>query len=262
MSLSSREKAGTSSISAPARSMVAGHDEEVLHARRLDAVVERRVVHDHVVDRALDVAVADPEPGRRVALRVEVDHQHPVADLGERGARGSRRSWSCRRRPSGWRSRSPGGASSSRRSPRRAGFGRSAPVGAIGDRWPSTPAVGAASSSVDCGRGDPARREPLHSTPAPPIRSASLHPRRVDRATAASAGETNVAANRDPALALPSLPASDTPGNRIVESAAGRGQPGHDGRYRYFPCGVGRAEAYYERFAGSSANSPSSRCST
>ena len=58
-SLSSRENAGTSSISAPARSMVAGHDEEVPDARRLDAVVDRGVVHDDVVDRALDVAVAD-----------------------------------------------------------------------------------------------------------------------------------------------------------------------------------------------------------
>ena len=61
-------------------------DEEVLHARRLDAVSSGRVVHDHVVDRALDVAVADAEAGRRVALGVEVDHEDPVAELGERRA--------------------------------------------------------------------------------------------------------------------------------------------------------------------------------
>ena len=53
---------------------------------RLDAVLDRDVVHDHVVDRALDVAVADAEPGRGVALRIEVDDEHPESELGEGGA--------------------------------------------------------------------------------------------------------------------------------------------------------------------------------
>ena len=63
-----------------------GEHEEVLEARRLDAVERGHVVHEHVVDRALDVAGVDAEPGRRVALRVEVDHQHPEPELGERRA--------------------------------------------------------------------------------------------------------------------------------------------------------------------------------
>ena len=83
-SFSSREKAGTSSISAPARSMVAGTTKRLLHRGRLDTVLDRRVVHDDVVDRALDVAVADPEPGCGVALRVEVDDEHPETEVGER----------------------------------------------------------------------------------------------------------------------------------------------------------------------------------
>ena len=42
--------------------------------------------HDHVVDRRLQVPGVDPEPGGGVALRVEVDDQHPVAELGQRSA--------------------------------------------------------------------------------------------------------------------------------------------------------------------------------
>ena len=63
-----------------------GEHEEVLEARGLDAVEGGGVGHDHVVDRGLHVAVVDPEAGRRVALRVEVDHEHAVARFGERGA--------------------------------------------------------------------------------------------------------------------------------------------------------------------------------
>ena len=55
--------------------------EEVLEARGLDAVEGGGVGHDHVVDRRLHVAVVDPEAGRRVALRVEVDDEHAVAPL-------------------------------------------------------------------------------------------------------------------------------------------------------------------------------------
>ena len=39
-----------------------------------------------VIDRAVEVAGVDAQAGRGVPLGVEVDHQHPVAELGERGA--------------------------------------------------------------------------------------------------------------------------------------------------------------------------------
>ena len=65
--------------------MVAGADEEVLEARGLDAVLDGGIRHDHVVDRRLEVPGVDAEPGGRVPLRVEVDHQHPVVELGQGG---------------------------------------------------------------------------------------------------------------------------------------------------------------------------------
>ncbi len=71
--------------------MVAGTTKRFLHGRRLGAVVDRRVVHDDVVDRALDVAVADAHAGRRVALGIEVDDQDAVIELGERRAQVHRR---------------------------------------------------------------------------------------------------------------------------------------------------------------------------
>ena len=43
-------------------------------------------MEDHVVHRALQVPDVDPEPGAGVALRVEVDDEHPVAEVGEAGA--------------------------------------------------------------------------------------------------------------------------------------------------------------------------------
>src|SRR5262249_34080550 len=60
--------------------------EQVLEARRLDAVLEGAVVHEHVVDRGPEVPSAEPEPRRGVALGVEVHHEHPETLLGERGA--------------------------------------------------------------------------------------------------------------------------------------------------------------------------------
>ena len=59
---------------------------------------------------ACEVPDVDPEPGAGVALRVEVDDEDPVAEVGQAGARGSPRWWSCRRRPSGWRPPGSGGA--------------------------------------------------------------------------------------------------------------------------------------------------------
>ena len=43
-------------------------------------------MQDHVVHRSLQVADVDPEPGAGVALRVEVDDEHPVAEVGQAGA--------------------------------------------------------------------------------------------------------------------------------------------------------------------------------
>src|SRR5437763_439189 len=59
--------------------------------RRLDAVLERYAVHEDVVDRRLQVAGVDPEARRGVALRVEIHHEDPVAELGEGGAEVDRR---------------------------------------------------------------------------------------------------------------------------------------------------------------------------
>ena len=60
-------------------------DEQVLHRRRLDAVLERHLVHDDVVHRGLEPAVVDAETRGGVALRVEVDDQRAVAQLGQAG---------------------------------------------------------------------------------------------------------------------------------------------------------------------------------
>ena len=263
--MSSRENAGTSSISAPARSMVAGTDEEVLHARRLDAIVERRVVHDHVVDRALDVAVADPEPGGRVALRVEVDHQDPVADLRERGAEvdgGGRLADAALL--VGDRD-DPGQASSSRRAPRRRPGGSprlGSRLGAVGvasgrrrrrrpraSRRPRRPSVGSRRGSP----ASPFRREPLQSTPAPPpLRS------RVDLRAASAGllpGHAEPAPPRTAVRLLRCHPASlRHAGNRTVRlcdamhrasgtaerPAACLSEPAYTGDVRRGTCGDGR----------------------
>ena len=59
----------------------------------------------HVVDRELEVLGVDAQREGQAGLRVEVDEQHPVAELGQRRP-DARRPWSSwRRRPSGWRSR-------------------------------------------------------------------------------------------------------------------------------------------------------------
>ena len=42
-------------------------------------------MHEHVVHRRLEAAVLDAQPGRGVALRIEVDDQRPLAELGQAG---------------------------------------------------------------------------------------------------------------------------------------------------------------------------------
>ena len=69
-----------------ARQVEAGRrHEQVADVGRLDAVLERHVVHQHVVHRRLEPTVLDAEPGRGVALRIEVDDQRPQAHLGQAG---------------------------------------------------------------------------------------------------------------------------------------------------------------------------------
>jgi hypothetical protein len=58
-------------------------DEEVLHRCRLHAVLERELVHDHVVHRVLEVAGVEAEAGGGVALRIEVHDERPMAEVGE-----------------------------------------------------------------------------------------------------------------------------------------------------------------------------------
>ena len=48
-------------------------------------------MHQDVVHRRLEPTVLDPQTGRRVALRVEVDDQDPLADLGQARAEVDRR---------------------------------------------------------------------------------------------------------------------------------------------------------------------------
>ena len=77
-------------------------DEQVPHRRRFDDVLEGCVVQHDVVHRPLEVADVDAEAGAGVALRIEVDDEGPVAEVGQRRPRGSRPWSSCRRHPSGW----------------------------------------------------------------------------------------------------------------------------------------------------------------
>ena len=75
-----------------AREVEAGRcDEQALHVRGLDAVLERHVLHQDVVHRGLETAVLDPETRRGIALGVEVDDQDPLAELGETGTDVDRR---------------------------------------------------------------------------------------------------------------------------------------------------------------------------
>ncbi len=76
--------------------------EQVLHAGRLDAVLQRGVPHQHVVHRELEVPGVDAQPGGGIPLGVEVDDQHPEPRARPGRHRGSPTWSSCRPRPSGW----------------------------------------------------------------------------------------------------------------------------------------------------------------
>ena len=51
-----------------------------------DRVAQRLLAGEHVVGRETAAAPVDAEAGRGVALRIEIDDQHVLADRGERGA--------------------------------------------------------------------------------------------------------------------------------------------------------------------------------
>ena len=47
---------------------------------------KRLLADQHLVARGRSSAPVDAEPGRGVALRIEIEDQHPLADRGQRGA--------------------------------------------------------------------------------------------------------------------------------------------------------------------------------
>ena len=66
--------------------MVAGHHQQALDVRAGGHHVgQRDALDERVVRRRDAAAVLDAERGRGVALRVEVDDQHPLPELGQRG---------------------------------------------------------------------------------------------------------------------------------------------------------------------------------
>ena len=56
------------------------------HRRLHDGVADGSLGHDDVVDRGFASLMFDAHAGGGIALGVEVDHEHPVAEVGQRGA--------------------------------------------------------------------------------------------------------------------------------------------------------------------------------
>ena len=56
-----------------------------------DGVAQRGFADQHVIGGVAPALAVDAEPGRGIALRIEIDDQHPLADGGERGAEIDRR---------------------------------------------------------------------------------------------------------------------------------------------------------------------------
>ena len=77
----SRDSADTSSISAPARSIVAGNSDSVSSSVGTIAASAATSVQQHVVGIVPHLRFVDAEPGRRVALRVRVDDQHATCRM-------------------------------------------------------------------------------------------------------------------------------------------------------------------------------------
>ena len=49
-------------------------------------IAQRRFADQNIIGRVLPIAAVDAETGRGIALRIEIDDQHFLADGGERGA--------------------------------------------------------------------------------------------------------------------------------------------------------------------------------
>ncbi len=56
------------------------------HRGRDHRFAQRRLADQHVIGRAVAVAAIDAEAGGGVALRIEIDDQHALADGGQCGA--------------------------------------------------------------------------------------------------------------------------------------------------------------------------------
>ncbi len=56
------------------------------HRGRDHRLAQRRFADQHVIGRAVAAAAIDAETGGGIALRIEIDDQHALADRGERGA--------------------------------------------------------------------------------------------------------------------------------------------------------------------------------
>jgi hypothetical protein len=59
---------------------------EVGNPRRSNRRTRNRFAGEDVIDGRLDISMVQTKPGRRVALRVEVDHQNACAGQGKVGA--------------------------------------------------------------------------------------------------------------------------------------------------------------------------------
>ena len=68
-----------------------GRDEEARHRGRQDRVAQARPAGQRVIGRLAAAAAIDAEPGRRIALRIEINNQHLLADSRQRGAEIDRR---------------------------------------------------------------------------------------------------------------------------------------------------------------------------
>ena len=55
-------------------------------SRLLDDLLDRRLVHQHVEHRPLEILGIDALAHGQVALRVEIDREHALAALGQRDA--------------------------------------------------------------------------------------------------------------------------------------------------------------------------------